>query len=126
MDKGHGAKEVLQHQIHGSQVQSQHREEGKKVDKRGKLGFKNLAVLTELFTNNGKPNQGDPNRSPGSTEAQPGWLRRNLCDYRNYNLPALQATQTFTFPTHQAAPREYLSEPSKVTYLGEVLRTVHL
>lgn len=43
---------------------------GKKEDKQGKFRFRNLAVLTELFTNNGKPNQRDPNRSPGSMEAQ--------------------------------------------------------
>lgn len=40
----------------------------KNEDKQGKFRFKNLAVVTELFTNNRKPKQGDPNRSPGSME----------------------------------------------------------
>lgn len=37
-------------------------------NKQGKFRFNNLAVLRELFTNNRKPNQWDPNRSPGSME----------------------------------------------------------
>lgn len=53
-------------------MQPQHREVKKTEEKQGKFRFKNLAVLTELFSNNRKPKQGDPHRSAGSLEAQQG------------------------------------------------------
>lgn len=72
MENGHGAQEVFLHQIKGHKCSPSTERRKKNEDKQGKFRLKNLAVLTELFSYNRKPKQGNPHRSAGSMEGQQG------------------------------------------------------
>lgn len=105
---------------------------------RGSTGSKNVAAHTKLFTLNMKPDQGDPTRNTQGTcslEAQnaPRAARRqlggrcvvtNLSYYSNYYLPSLQVTNIYVH--HKPCSLPEICDFSKVNYLDEVLKMVHL